>query len=106
MVPNRIDILKSIPGVEFEECWQARRTLDIGDVETHFPSPEHLLAAKLAAGRPQDLVDATKLKKAIELQRDQARKEGLAEEQAAPPPEQKPEEKKGRNQGPGPGRGR
>jgi hypothetical protein len=67
VVPNRIDILKSIPGVEFAECWVARRTLDIGGMQVHILSPEHLLAAKLAAGRPQDLVDAAKLRKAISL---------------------------------------
>jgi hypothetical protein len=100
VIPNRIDILKSIPGVEFEECWQARMTLDIGGVTAHFPAPEHLLAAKLAAGRPQDLVDATKLRKAIELKREQARNQGLAEEQAAPPPpEPGPKSKKGRKRG-------
>lgn len=104
VVPNRIDILKSIPGAEFEECWQAKRTLDIGGVKAHFPSPEHLLAAKLAAGRPQDLVDATKLKKAIDLQQEQARKEGLSKEQPAPPSGQEPEQEKGRKRGRGRGR--
>ena len=106
VIPNRIDILKSIPGVEFEECWQARQTLDLGGVKVHFPSPEHLLAAKLAARRPQDLVDATKLKKAVELQREQARREGLTQEQASPAPGHEPEQKKSRKRGRGPGRGR
>lgn len=100
VVPNRIDILKSIPGVEFDECWQAKRTLDIGGTETHFPSPEHLLAAKLAAGRPQDLVDASKLKKAIELERKQAL------EQTPTPQEQVSEEKKEPEQDKDFGRGR
>jgi hypothetical protein len=104
VVPNRVDILKSIPGVEFKECWKARRTLDIGGVQAHFPSPEHLLAAKLAAGRPQDLVDATKLKKAIELQRTQVR--GRAGAKPLPSPEQKPEQKKGRKRGRDPERER
>jgi hypothetical protein len=102
VIPNRIDILKRIPGVEFEECWQARRTLDIGGALVHFPSAEHLLAAKLAAGRPQDLVDATKLKRAIEIQRETAREEGRAQEQAAPLPRHKLKQKKGRKRGRGP----
>jgi len=71
VAPNRIDILKSISGVEFEACWKLKNTFDIGGITANFPSPEHLLAAKLAAGRPQDLVDATKLKKALELERRQ-----------------------------------
>jgi hypothetical protein len=69
VAPNRIDVLKSIDGVEFPECWATRKTFRIGDVEANFPSLEKLLAAKLAAGRPQDLVDASKLMKAIELER-------------------------------------
>jgi hypothetical protein len=69
VVPNRIDILKSIPGVEFDACWRKRKTLDVGGILTNFPSLEDLLAAKIAAGRPQDLVDATKLKMALELER-------------------------------------
>jgi hypothetical protein len=97
VIPNRVDILKSIPGVEFEECWRSRRTLDLGGVQAHFPSPEHLLAAKLAAGRPQDLVDATKLKKAIEIQR----REDLAKERPTPPTEQDPKQEKGRKRGRG-----
>jgi len=105
-IPNRIDILKSIPGVEFKECWKARRTLDIGGVKAHFPSPEHLLAAKLAAARPQDLIDATKLKKAIELQRKQAMQKGRAREHPLPSPEKKPERKKGRKPRRGSERGR
>jgi hypothetical protein len=102
VIPNRIDILKSIPGVEFEECWQARRTLDIGGVKAHFPSPEHLLAAKLAAARPQDLVDAAKLKKAIKLQRKQAGTKGRASEQPSPSPEKKTGHRKGLKRGRGP----
>jgi hypothetical protein len=70
-VPNRIDILKNIPGVEFETCWEGRKTLDIGGTTAHFPKLEDLLAAKIAAGRPQDLVDAAKLKKVLELERKQ-----------------------------------
>lgn len=65
--PNRIDILKDVPGVEFESCWERRRVFDVHEVRAIFLGPDDLLAAKLAAGRPQDLIDAGKLKKAIEL---------------------------------------
>ena len=71
VAPNRIDILKSIPGLEFRACWRDRRALDIGDTTVYFLSLEDLLAAKRAAGRPQDLVDAAKLEKALELEREQ-----------------------------------
>src|SRR5689334_2034569 len=71
VAPNRIDILKSIPGLGFEACWKNRRTFDIGGTTANFLNLEDLLTAKLAAGRPQDLVDAAKLKKALELERKQ-----------------------------------
>ena len=70
VVPNRIDILKSIPGVSFRACWRNRRTLDIGGTKANFLSLNDLLAAKLAAARPQDLVDAAKLKRALEHERE------------------------------------
>jgi hypothetical protein len=67
--PNRIDVLKSIPGLEFRAAWRKRRTLDVGGTKAHFPSPEDVLTAKLAAGRPQDLLDAAKIRKALEVER-------------------------------------
>ena len=85
VAPNRIDILKSIPGVEFDACWPARKILDIGGTPANFPRLEDLLAAKIAAGRQQDLVDAAKLKKALELERrETAEREARAHEPIAP----------------------
>jgi hypothetical protein len=95
--PNRIDVLKSIPGVEFLACRRARKTLDVGGTTAHFPSLEHLLAAKVAAGRPQDLVDATRLKKALELE--QRRSQGSRAGKGAKP--QSTERTKGRKKGKG-----
>jgi hypothetical protein len=69
VAPNRIDILKSIPGLRFSACWKNRRTFDLGGTTANFLNLGDLLAAKLAAGRPQDLVDAAKLEKALELER-------------------------------------
>ena len=69
VAPNRFDILKSIPGVEFDACWARRKALDVGGVTANFPSLEDLLTAKIAAGRPQDLVDASKLQTALKIQR-------------------------------------
>ena len=70
VAPNRIDILKSIPGLEFRACWRNRRAFAIGDTTVYFLSLEDLLTAKRAAGRPQDLVDAAKLEKALDLERE------------------------------------
>ena len=65
--PNRIDILKEIPGVEFAHCWENRYTVDLNGTSVPFPGLTDLYAAKLAAGRLQDLADAEKLKVAIKL---------------------------------------
>jgi hypothetical protein len=55
--PLRVDILMSIDGVEFSDAWARRVESTIGDLEAFFISKEDLIAAKMAAGRPQDLVD-------------------------------------------------
>jgi hypothetical protein len=56
--PLRIDLLTSVTGVAFAECWENRVVLDVGGVEAGFISLPDLIANKRAAGRPQDLVDA------------------------------------------------
>ncbi len=89
VAPNRIDILKSIDGVEFPECWATKKVFRIGDIEAYFPSLEKLLAAKLAAGRPQDLVDASKLRKALELESRAERNPDTPEKPTKQAPEQK-----------------
>ena len=65
--PNRVDLLKSIPGLDFKEAWAKRKVVVLGTLELVIPCLEHLLAAKLAAGRPQDLLDAEKLKKVLSV---------------------------------------
>jgi hypothetical protein len=56
--PNRIDILTSIDGVDFEEAWRDRVATTFAGETTAVIGRAHLLANKLASGRPQDLVDA------------------------------------------------
>ena len=64
--PNRIDVLKDIPGVEFESCWDNRQVFDLGNgLKANYLSLPDLLAAKLAAGRHIDLADADNLKIAL-----------------------------------------
>ena len=65
--PNRIDILKSIPGLEFESVWGKRKSLDLEGLSVNLPALEDVLKAKLAAGRPQDLLDAEKLAIALKI---------------------------------------
>lgn len=59
--PKRIDLLTSIDGVCFEDCWPARVEIEIGGVTVPFIDVDHLVVNKRAAGRLQDLADAEAL---------------------------------------------
>ena len=56
--PTRVDVLMSIAGVTFADAWANRVESDYGGVKALFISKSDLITAKLAAGRPQDLLDA------------------------------------------------
>jgi hypothetical protein len=76
--PYRFDILPDIPGVDFEAAW-GRRLEGVIDpksgLKAFFISASDLIAAKLAAGRPQDLADADAIRRAIEAKERSTRKE-------------------------------
>ncbi|MBA4383222.1 MAG: hypothetical protein C0410_00655 [Anaerolinea sp.] len=59
--PDRIDILVSITGVEFSECYPKRVELILNDVKIDFIDLEHLKQNKKASARLQDLADLEKL---------------------------------------------
>jgi hypothetical protein len=59
--PMRLEILTSIDGVRFEECFQNRIIADFGDFTANFISKKDLLINKRSSGRPQDMVDFEKL---------------------------------------------
>jgi len=59
--PMRLEILTTISGVSFEDCY-ANRTIDVVDgVEINFISMSHLKANKKASGRHKDLNDLENL---------------------------------------------
>ena len=60
--PCRIDILTSISGVEFDEAWSQRQHRMLSGMKVPVLSKPHLLANKLASGRPKDIGDAGWLK--------------------------------------------
>jgi hypothetical protein len=60
--PVRIDIMNDIDGVNFEEAWQNRRTVEYEGQPIHFIGYHELLRMKALAGRPQDIADIAKLK--------------------------------------------
>jgi len=59
--PNRIDLLTSIPGVDFEICFATRMELTIEGVTVSFIDLDNLRKNKLASGRLQDLADLENL---------------------------------------------
>ena len=59
--PLRIDLLTSLTGVEFEECYKKREALDVEGVHLPFIGLEELRANKRASGRHQDLADLENL---------------------------------------------
>jgi hypothetical protein len=67
--PRGFDILPDLPGIDFDAAWE-RRVEELIDTATglkaNFISREDLIAAKLAAGRPQDLADVAAIREAAE----------------------------------------
>jgi hypothetical protein len=69
--PIAIDVLPGIAGVDFDAAWE-RRVAAVIDPQSgltaFFISGADLMAAKIAAGRPQDLADVDALRKTAESQ--------------------------------------
>lgn len=60
--PWRIDVLTSIPGVDFDLAYQDRAKLPLGTYSADCISKDWLIKAKAASGRPQDLLDLESLR--------------------------------------------
>jgi hypothetical protein len=65
--PLRIDIMMSVPGIEFDEAWNNREVVHLEDAKIPFISRSDLIRSKEAGGRPQDKIDLEKLKEAEQL---------------------------------------
>ena len=59
--PGRIDILTTLPGVDFSECYSARTVVEVDGISTNFINLENLRKNKKATGRHQDLADLENL---------------------------------------------
>jgi hypothetical protein len=59
--PDRIDILVSISGVDFSDCYPKRIEVVLDDVNINFIDLENLKQNKKASARLQDLADLEKL---------------------------------------------
>ncbi len=53
----RIDVQTSTPGINFDEAWKRRETMEFQRQEFYVASREDLISSKRAAGRPVDLED-------------------------------------------------
>lgn len=56
-VPNRIDLLTSISGIDFEEAWTDRVMGELDGLPVSFLGKQSLIKNKRASGRPKDLAD-------------------------------------------------
>jgi len=63
----RIDVQTSTPGIEFEDAWEKRETMNYQGQEFFVVSKDDLIASKRAAGREIDLEDV----RLLELQNDE-----------------------------------
>ena len=63
LIPNRIDIITEISGINFDDAFKNRVTGKIGNQKVFFISPQDLLKNKKAAKRAKDIADAELLEK-------------------------------------------
>ena len=59
--PNRIDILNTLQGVDFESCYGSRVIATVDNMPMNFIDLENLRKNKKATGRLQDLADLENL---------------------------------------------
>ena len=62
--PNRIDLLTSIDGVNFADCYSSKLEITIDNIIVNFIDLENLKKNKKASGRLQDLADLENLEPA------------------------------------------
>lgn len=60
--PFRLDVMMSLPGVDFEAAWASRELSHTEELTIPFISKADLIKAKETGGRDQDRIDAKKLR--------------------------------------------
>lgn len=63
--PQRIDILTTISGVQFEEAWKNRLTVEIEGIKIAVLGLQDLLLNKQSTGREKDAADIPLIKRLI-----------------------------------------
>jgi hypothetical protein len=59
--PHRIDLITSLPGVNFEDCYISRVEITLSGVNVNFIDLDNLKKNKRTSGRLQDLADLENL---------------------------------------------
>lgn len=59
--PNRIDLITTPDGIDFQTCYKSKDDIMVNDIWVSFIDLENLKKNKLASGRLQDLADLEKL---------------------------------------------
>jgi predicted nucleotidyltransferase len=59
--PNRIDLLTSISGCNFDEVWGNRIESMLDDIPVNFIGKQNLITNKRSSGRSKDLLDVEKI---------------------------------------------
>jgi hypothetical protein len=59
--PNRIDLITSVTGLKFSDCYPKRRSFSVDDIEIQTISLADLKTNKKASGRHKDLDDLENL---------------------------------------------
>ncbi|MCK5428238.1 MAG: hypothetical protein KAI94_02140 [Anaerolineales bacterium] len=59
--PNRIDLMTTLSGIDFETCYEAKIQVEIDEIIVNFIDLENLKKNKKASGRNQDLADLENL---------------------------------------------
>jgi Nucleotidyl transferase of unknown function (DUF2204) len=70
VAPFRIDLICNIDGLTFDQAWDTSESALVDDeIPVRYISSDNLIANKLAAGRPQDLLDVDKLRHASQTRK-------------------------------------
>ncbi len=59
--PSRIDLLTSVDGIKFEDCYDSRVSIELEGLVVNFIDLDNLRLNKKASGRLQDLADLENL---------------------------------------------
>ncbi len=60
--PLKIEVINSIDGREFNDCWPSRKKVRVDNLSINFISRKDLIINKKESGRPKDLADLDSLK--------------------------------------------